>query len=381
MALVVALACVAPVLSRAQEAQEAQEAEDAAAEAPQPEELAAEVPQLEEPTNVFLPLPVLFYTPETKLAFGASAAWIFRTGDPSVNRRPSSLGGVGIYTLKNQVIVSLGGELYWDRDRKQLSGGGSYQNFPNDFYGLGNDTDADFSESYTDEGSAIALDYSVEVVRGVRVGGGLNFGASSITDTEPGDLLRDGAIPGGHGGQVLGAGLKLAYDTRMNISYPRSATYCQMDWRLFDDVLGADFSFSAATVDLRRYLDFGERKVLAVRALGQFGGGDVPFQVMPALGGDLLLRGYFQGRFRERKLVALQSEFRGYFWKRLGGVVFGGLGQVAHEYGQLGIDRFHYSAGAGLRILLVEQEGLNLRADFGFGSDQSGFYLGFGEVF
>ena len=59
----------------------------------------------------------------------------------------------------------------------------------------------------------------------------------------------------------------------------------------------------------------------------------------------------------------------------------GGLGQVARDTGQLGINRFHYSYGAGLRVLLVEEEGLNLRADFGFGSDQSGFYLGIGEVF
>ena len=43
--------------------------------------------------------------------------------------------------------------------------------------------------------------------------------------------------------------------------------------------------------------------------------------------------------------------------------------------------RFHYSYGFGLRFLLIKQEGINLRADFGFGSDQSAFYLGFGEAF
>jgi hypothetical protein len=32
-------------------------------------------------------------------------------------------------------------------------------------------------------------------------------------------------------------------------------------------------------------------------------------------------------------------------------------------------------------ILLIKQEMMNLRMDFGFGEDQSGFYLGFSEVF
>jgi hypothetical protein len=39
------------------------------------------------------------------------------------------------------------------------------------------------------------------------------------------------------------------------------------------------------------------------------------------------------------------------------------------------------AAGFGLRFLLAPDEGLNLRADWGFGNGSSGFYLGMGEVF
>jgi outer membrane protein assembly factor BamA len=146
-------------------------------------------------------------------------------------------------------------------------------------------------------------------------------------------------------------------------------------------VLGADFEFNQTTLDLRRYLPIGESRVVALRALGIASGGTVPFQLMPQLGGDQLLRGYFGGRFRERQLLAAQAEFRSRVWKRLGLVAFAAAGQVARDLDGLGIDRFRYSGGLGLRFLLISQEGMNLRADFGFGEDQSAFYIGFGEVF
>ena len=179
----------------------------------------------------------------------------------------------------------------------------------------------------------------------------------------------------------MGAGLSVSYDSRKNISYPQSATFGQLSWRLYDKALGGDFILNTTTLDLRRYFHLGAKRVLAFRGLANFGAGNVPFQIMPALGGDTLMRGYFRGRFRERKLLAIQGEYRGYIWRRFGGAIFGGLGQVAQETSQLGLDRFHYNYGIGLRFLLIKQEGLNLRADFGFGSDQSAFYLGFGEAF
>ena len=102
---------------------------------------------------------------------------------------------------------------------------------------------------------------------------------------------------------------------------------------------------------------------------------------MPSLGGQNLMRGYFAGRFRDRKAVAAQYELRLAVWRRLGGTIFGSLGQVAAREEPLAVNRLHYAYGFGLRVLLVRQEGLNLRFDWGFGEDQSGFYFGLGEAF
>jgi hypothetical protein len=70
-------------------------------------------------------------------------------------------------------------------------------------------------------------------------------------------------------------------------------------------------------------------------------------------------------------------------WRRVRGVAFGGVGQVAHDFGGLRFDDYHPSAGFGVRFLLSRKEEFELRMDFGWGFDveSSGFYIGFGQVF
>ena len=218
-------------------------------------------PVEEKPKNVLIPLPIIAYAPETKLALGASVVYIYRTGNADPDSRPSTFGALGIYTLNSQVLATLGGDHYWDEDRQKFSGGVFYQKFPNDFYGIGNDTDADFTEGYTDEGASFSADYIREVFPRIRLGGGVSYGGSSITGTDPGDLLSDDLIPGSGGGQIVGAGLSVSYDSRKNISYPQSATFGQLSWRLYDKALGGDFILNTTTLDLRRYFHLGAKRV------------------------------------------------------------------------------------------------------------------------
>jgi outer membrane translocation and assembly module TamA len=123
--------------------------------------------------------------------------------------------------------------------------------------------------------------------------------------------------------------------------------------------------------------------VLALRALGNGIGGDPPFDILPQLGGDALLRGYYQGRFRDRDLLAFQAEYRAPVWWKLGAVAFASAGQVAPDLGGLRVDAFHPAAGFGFRFLIQEAEGVRIRADFAWGFDveSSGFYINIGEAF
>jgi outer membrane translocation and assembly module TamA len=94
------------------------------------------------------------------------------------------------------------------------------------------------------------------------------------------------------------------------------------------------------------------------------------------------MRGYYAGRFRERKRYVLQSEYRLGFWKRLGLTAFADVGDVAHDVSDWHLDEMRFAGGFGLRILLSKSEGATLRADFGTGDDgSSGMYLSFLEAY
>lgn len=90
------------------------------------------------------------------------------------------------------------------------------------------------------------------------------------------------------------------------------------------------------------------------------------------------MRGYFEGKFRDRHAMVQQVEYRFPVYRNLGLVVFGHGGQVATELGDFRLKRMKYGAGVGFRYRLNE-EGLNIRLDIAFG-DQRAFYFGLNEV-
>jgi len=107
---------------------------------------------------------------------------------------------------------------------------------------------------------------------------------------------------------------------------------------------------------------------------------EVPVLLLPALGGRERLRGYYEGRVRDRVAASAQGEVRFPVWRRIGAVAFGEVGQVAPRLGDLTSVRPEMSAGAGLRFRLGE-EAARIRVDFAAGRKGSGLYLTIGEAF
>lgn len=53
-----------------------------------------------------------------------------------------------------------------------------------------------------------------------------------------------------------------------------------------------------------------------------------PFNALSLLGGSRRLRGYYEGRYRDQNSALVQAELRVDVFKRLGAVVFGGVGAL-----------------------------------------------------
>jgi outer membrane protein assembly factor BamA len=333
--------------------------------------------------NSLIPIPVFFTTPETGVAFGAGATYLIRSDSGGLSVRPSSLRAFAVYTAKKQLILSVGGELYLDRERHQARFDVSYLRFPTTFWGIGNDAPDAAEEDYTPRTFGVLLGWQRQVVPGWYAGLTAEFAHRRLLETEDGGLLATAAVPGVADGRVVGGGLAASRDTRDNTVYPRSGSFHQLTWSVFDEAIGSDYSYASTVLDLRHYVSVTAGHVMALRVVGIAKTATPPFDRLSELGGDVLLRGYFQGRFRDRQLLAVQGEYRLPVWWRVGVVGFAGAGQVARDLDGFDVDGVKLSAGLGLRVALSPSDGLNLRADWGYGFDvgTSGLYLGLGEAF
>jgi outer membrane protein assembly factor BamA len=209
----------------------------------------------------------------------------------------------------------------------------------------------------------------------------LEFLSLNLLETEIGGRLASGTITGSRGGKLSALGLFSKWDSRDNTFSAGKGTYCALFLNFFAKALGSDFTFTQVLLDARKYFPLGRASVLAVQGVCKSAWGQIPFQTLPMFGGLNLLRGYYEGRYRDKSMLALQAEYRLPIWRRFGLCAFAGLAQVQPKPGLLALGEFHSAGGIGLRYKFNLRENLNIRLDVGFAGPSPAFYLTFAEAF
>jgi outer membrane protein assembly factor BamA len=110
-------------------------------------------------------------------------------------------------------------------------------------------------------------------------------------------------------------------------------------------------------------------------------GGSPPFYELAALGGPYQMRGYYEGRYRDKAYATAQMEYRMFIFRRIGLVAFGGLGDVSDSFPDFELEDFKYSYGFGIRFTIDVIEKLNVRMDIGLGKNTKGVYFAVEEAF
>ncbi|MBD8488684.1 BamA/TamA family outer membrane protein [Echinicola sp. CAU 1574] len=330
-------------------------------------------------TDTWSFIPAVTYSPETSLGVGAGAIKVFKS-DKMVeqNLRPSSMPITFIYTLKKQAILELDLDLWKNYNKDYVNARLELTKYPFKFYGVGNDLPSENQEDYASRCVYFHLNYMRRILPDVYIGPRIEFRADNVYEKQEGGLLDSGSIPGSDKPRVSGLGLKLNYDSRDDVFQPQSGSYHQFTWMSFQPFLGSIYTYNRYELDLRKYVPVLRNKLLAVQAWWSFIEGEPPFQQMATIGGSRRMRGYFEGRYRDKMAMVYQAELRLPVYGNLGMVLFSNAGQVADKISTYGFDRFHYGGGFGVRYKLMD-EGINIRIDFGFG-DQTAFYFGLNEV-
>jgi hypothetical protein len=329
----------------------------------------------------FIALPVVYYTPETRLAFGAAGAYNFSLDKGSRDTRPSSVGFILIYTQNDQIQVEMKPEIYLPGDAYATEGKLKYELMPQDFYGVGPTVPATPVEKFTPRTFVAAVSVRKRLMNRLFVGVQYELDHTAIVEVEPGGQVGSGSVTGSQGGVVSGLGAMLTVDSRDNIQFPRRGRHAIVSFDGYASTFGSDYGYNRTTVDYRSYWPVGEGGVLALQAYVEAMTGTVPFYRLARLGGQNMMRGYYHGQYRDKALVALQGEYRAHVWKRIGAAAFAGLGEVCGGITTCSARNVLPSVGGGFRFQLDKRGGMNFRADLAWGRGSHGVYFTVQEAF
>jgi outer membrane protein assembly factor BamA len=329
-------------------------------------------------------LPLLYYTPDTRLAVGAAGVYYFRTAkgnDTVPEPRLSYVQLLGDYTQNRQLDVWSLWSIFTKGEKYLIRGELRYRNFPDRYFGIGNASSLTQEERY-------AYDlFSLKLLVMQRFGkhwfAGFDYSLRHQFNFKyftPGELAS-GRVTGFDGGTGSALGGVITYDSRDNIVNASKGQFFEFSSYRYHPFLGSTFTYTNLNASYSHYQKLPNTMIWASHGVVRANFGDVPFLDLAKVGNDDILRGYPSNRFRDRHYIAAQTELRFTLYKRFGGVAFVGLGDVFNTANDWSIQRIKYSVGTGLRYALNKEEKLNARIDVGFGREGPAVYISVAEAF
>ncbi|MBC7776708.1 MAG: BamA/TamA family outer membrane protein [Phycisphaerae bacterium] len=323
----------------------------------------------------FFGTPLLFYTPDTRWGIGAAGIITFPT-----RPRRSNLSFNVSYTQNKQILVFFPFQWLSYQNRYRVYGEVGWYRYLYRYFGIGNEHPNDYFETYTAKYPRFRVTAAKRVQEKHLLGLRVFLDVYNIISVSPNGEIEQGKVKGADGGISSAVGPVWISDSRDNSFYPRSGWLAEVALTGEGKLTGSDFKFARCSLDVARYFSFG-KNVLAVNGIAAFTVGEVPFFQFPQIGGPRRLRGYPDGKYRDRHMVIAQTEFRFPIVWRFKGVVFAGGGTVFGKAGETA--KFRPNAGAGLRFEFDRRQKLHLRFDYGIGEGKgnSGVYVTLGEAF
>ena len=327
--------------------------------------------------------PIIAYAPETSWQFGGGGKALFRPKRALKTTRTSFVAFTVRYTINNQLLTSPEYTLFSYDERYIHRGEVAFIQFPRLYYGIGNNTSSDNEELFSSTLFSIEHLTYRNVFSKLYAGLGMRYALTYDIEVEPEGLLQAEQPVGIDNNQAVGWTLGLMFDSRNNVLSTTSGVLAEFRQRFHQRWLGSDFSYNIGVLDVRHYLKpFAHRRdIVASQLFGYFSSGDTPFTELAPLGGNMIMRGYYEGRYLDNLLMAIQTEYRVHIWKNLGAVGFVAVGDVAEEFRSFNLPDLKPSAGMGIRYALIPEENLNIRVDVAFGKATNNFYINISEAF
>lgn len=218
--------------------------------------------------------------------------------------------------------------------------------------------------------------------------GGYNFYRARELDDYEGLIFQDYPEVNDHN-HVSFAGTGILWDSRNNEFDPGSGTYFEADIRFSPGLIAGHDPFYSIRADMRAFYSIErlDDLVLAGRLGGELAGGDAPFMMLPVLGGEDNLRGYYLNRFRDDAILHNTLALRKWLVSfnllslRVGLQAFNETGKVfGKDDEEAFFDNLHTGTGGSL-LLSAFTEDFIVRIDYALSDETGRLYTNIGYVF
>ncbi|CAH0529507.1 BamA/TamA family outer membrane protein [Vibrio hippocampi] len=323
-------------------------------------------------------MPGPFYTPEKSFGIGVSAVGLYQVDADDHTTQPSSFTLSGFGSVNGAYGVHIENVNYFSRDQYRLAINAQLVDSPDIYYGIGMDAGINGQrEDYNRRTYGFSVLGQYQILSNTYLGAGFNLSSNTASETQL-DADSEQSFPQRQ--THSGVTVSLAYDSRDFALNATQGRLVKLDYTQFDQAFGSDNDFYRLEFVYSDYLPIAAfDDVLAWQLKAESNVGDVSWDQMALLGGAAALRGYEEGRYRDKNLLMMQVEYRQSLAGRHGMVYWAGAGTLADEFNQLGDDPWRTTLGVGYRFEI--KKNVNLRLDYGLGNDESGFYFAINEAF
>ena len=318
------------------------------------------------------------YASDTKFGLGMVAAGLYRTDPNDSILPPSNVSLFGDVSSVGFYMLGVRGNHIAPAGRYRIDYHLYFYSFPSDFWGIGyemgdNDDNKSDMKRWQAQAEASFL---------FRVADNFYVGPMAAYDYVIGKQIECPELLQGMDKHTwnVGVGVSLVYDNRDNLTNPHRGIYLNLKQMFRPEFMGNDYAFSTTHFRFDAYQRLGKGTILAEDFGANLNFGNPSWGMMANLGGTSSMRGYYEGRYRDKHSLEATVELRQHVWKRNGIVVWAGAGTVFPKFSELRSNRILPNVGVGYRWEF--KKNVNVRLDYGFGkSGQSGFLFNINEAF
>jgi hypothetical protein len=258
-----------------------------------------------------------------------------------------------------------------------------------EFFGIGDGSNVDDRSTFLYRPTTAGARIEIKPVKVVSLGGGAEYLSAKSEGGARGVSIEDRFDPTTLAG--FGEDLKFvrtfafaALDSRDGAGYSNSGSLVRLDFSNYAAREGRPYSFRRVDADVRQFIPMVRGNwVLVLGGLASVTdtdtGDEVPFYLLPDLGGSGALPGYPSWRFRDRNRILVGSELRWAAGQFVDMAFFYQAGKVAARRGDLDLDHLKDSYGIGIRFHTAEAT--VMRADLAKTREGLGLVLAFSQGF